>query len=60
MASHAEPHPDSSPSGAAESPEQVSPSTGPGRESVEDIPEGDPGTGGEKRSLDGRFDTELP
>ena len=46
MASHPDANPDSIPGGPAESPEQVSPASEPGRESVEDSPGTDGGTAG--------------
>jgi hypothetical protein len=38
MASHPDPHPDSDLDGPSDSPEQVSPASDPGRESVEGSP----------------------
>ena len=34
-----DPHPDSPPQGPDEAPDQATPAPGPGRESVEDVPE---------------------
>ena len=41
MASHPDANPDSPPLEPSDSPEQVSPSGTPGRESVEDVPDAD-------------------
>ena len=46
MASHPDAHPDSIPAGPSDSPEQVSPSGTPARESVEDTPGIDNSTSG--------------
>jgi hypothetical protein len=46
VASTPDPHPDSFPGGPSDSPEQVSPQSEPGRESVEDTPGSDGGTAG--------------
>ena len=43
MATTPDPHPDSFPSGPSEAPDQISPPSEPGRESVEDVPETNPG-----------------
>jgi hypothetical protein len=59
MASQPDAHPDSEPTGPSDSPEQVSPATDPGRETVEDSP-GDfasmAGTGGETKVQDQSFE----
>ena len=44
MATTPDPHPDSFPSGPSEAPDQISPPSEPGRESVEDVPGGDNST----------------
>lgn len=59
MANQSDAHPDSDPSGPADSPEQVSPDKDAGRTGVEDAPgdfAGTPGAGGENRVQDQSFE----
>ena len=52
MASTPDPNPDSIPAGPSDSPEQVTPEGRPYRESVEDTPDADGGSGDASRRQD--------